>query len=77
MKKIQGSKIKQTNVIFRLLLISFAGLMVFVILVSWRAQLLETSEYVEFPTTHARKVKTAESASSVKKYNDGITKELK
>ncbi len=72
---IQGSKIKQRNMVFRLILICFTGLMVFAILVSWRAQLLDTAEYVEFPNYQALH-KTAEKSPAVKKYNAGVKEEL-
>jgi len=51
---LSGSRIVNTNVIFRLLLICFAGIAVFAVLVSWKAQAVFTAEYVEFPKTHSQ-----------------------
>jgi hypothetical protein len=72
---IQGTKIKQRNILFRLILICFMGLMMFAILISWREQLLETSDYVELPSYLARH-KTAEKQSAIKKHTTGVKQEL-
>ncbi len=48
-----------TSVYFRMFAIVFAGIMVFGVLISWRAQLLFNAEYVEFPVHRVTK-KTAE-----------------
>jgi len=72
---IQGSKIKQRNMVFRLILIAFTGFMVFAILISWRAQLLETSEYVEFPNYQVLHT-TTKKPSAVQKHNTGVKEEL-
>lgn len=47
---ISGSDITaNTNVIYRLIAVVFAGIAIFAVLISWRAQALFTAEYVEFP----------------------------
>lgn len=48
---ISGNSVKQKNIVFRMCVVVFSGIMIFAILVSWRSQLLFSSEYVEFPVT--------------------------
>jgi hypothetical protein len=60
--EIGGTGLKDTNIIFRLLAVSFAGIMVFAILLSWRAQLLFNAEYVELP--HGKLIRDADDQAS-------------
>lgn len=49
--EISGDSVKQKNIVFRMCVIVFSGIMIFAVLVSWRSQLLFSAEYVEFPVT--------------------------
>ena len=50
--QISGSGIKDTNVVFRMLVVIIAGFAAFAVLVSWRAQAFVNAQYQEFPKSH-------------------------
>ncbi len=51
-----GKSVKDKNVLLRMFLVVFAGIMAFAVLISWRSQLISASEYVEIPIRRVKKV---------------------
>ncbi len=74
MNVIAGSKIKNTNSLYRMFIIAFAGMMAFAVLLSWRAQLFFTAAYEETPIPAHRSVKSAE--SHLEHYNASLKQEF-
>ena len=64
--EISGDSVKQKNIIFRMCVVVFSGIMIFAVLVSWRSQLLFSSEYVEFPTTKISRKSPSTQAQALK-----------
>lgn len=71
---IGGSKIKDTNSIFRMFIVVFAGIMAFAVLLSWRSQILFNAEYVDLSMSPS---KVHEGAGIAHQHNDSIKQELK
>ncbi len=72
MNTISGSRVKDTNSLYRLLIVTFAGIMAFAVLLSWRAQLLFTAGFEGAPIPIHRSAKASLTAEN----NANIQQEL-